>query len=177
MALAVILSSLVAAFGYLMVAGDGFHRRLAGQLIGEVLDSRVSLIGNFSFDLGLEPTFVATGIRIENPPWAGDPELGWVDRLEVQLSLIPLLSGVILVPRLYLEGVGLALEVNAEGERNWQSAGGKEKTEWSQDRPNPFVPLFDSVTVKNLAVTYTDRRSLVAGHQGVYPWLVHLDRR
>lgn len=159
LALAVLLSSLVVAFGYFMVAGDDFHRRLAGQLIGEIFDKRVSLVGTFSFDVGLEPTFVATGIRIENPPWAGDPELGRVDRLEVQVSLVPLLSGVILVPHLFLEGVRLALEVNAEGESNWGPAVGEEKTQRSQDRRDPFIPLFDSVTVRNLAVIYTDRRS------------------
>ncbi|MEE8164017.1 MAG: AsmA family protein, partial [Myxococcota bacterium] len=114
--------------------------------------------GNFSFDVGLEPTFVATGIRIENPPWADDPELGRVDRLEVQISLVPLLSGVILVPRLFLEGVELELDVNAEGESNWELTKEKEIIE-SQDRPDPIVPLFDSVTVRNLVVTFTDRRS------------------
>ncbi len=51
--LAVLLSSLVVAVGYLMVASDDFYRRLAGQLIGEMLDNRIWLVGTFSFDVGL----------------------------------------------------------------------------------------------------------------------------
>ena len=107
---------------FLTAVGDTFYRRLARQVVEQAIDHDVWVDGKFSLDLGMEPTLVVTGLRVENAPWAQSDELARIDRIEVQVALQPLLSGIVLVPRLILEGVRLDFETAPDGRRNWAAA-------------------------------------------------------
>ncbi len=112
----------VSAVAFLALAGDDFYRRTGGYLLESVLDREVRLEGTFAVTLGLEPTLVVTDISVANAPWAEKAEMARVERLEVQVALIPLFSGVVVIPRLVVGGATVDLEIAADGRGNWESA-------------------------------------------------------
>jgi uncharacterized protein involved in outer membrane biogenesis len=144
----------VAAVAFMALAGEDFYRRTGVYLLESALDRNVRLDGTFAVTLDLEPTLVVTDISIANAPWAEKAEMVRVERLEVQVELVPLFSGVVVIPRLVVGGATVDLEIAADGRGNWESA----KPEGG-DRKNLFSPLVKVLSVENVAIGYTDRRS------------------
>ncbi len=68
--------------------------------------------------------FPAIAISVEdvgfsNAPGAVAPEMATIERLDVALQILPLISGEIAVDRFILERPVISLEVDAEGKPNW----------------------------------------------------------
>jgi AsmA protein len=59
-------------------------------------------------------------VGFANAPGASTPEMATIDRLDVALQLLPLLSGEVAIDRFILEKPVINLEVDAEGKPNWQ---------------------------------------------------------
>ncbi len=144
------------AIVFLKIADDDFYRGVMRDLIEGQIDRKIRADGSFSFDVGLQPTLIVTDLWIENAPWTETREMVRVDRAEIQIALPPLLSGILLVPRLVLEGVRLDLETGPQGQGNWEiaEAGGDR-------RPGPrsqgaFYPLFEFVSLKDVTITYRE---------------------
>jgi uncharacterized protein involved in outer membrane biogenesis len=149
-ALGLLLLSATVIVAFLAIAGDGFYRWAATQLLENALDRQVHVDGTFSFDVGLEPSLMVTDVWVENAPWAEKDEMARVERVEVQIVLKPLFSGIVQVPRLVVEGLTLELERGPDGAGNWQmaKAGGKGGEAAGQ-----------KVSLKDVAITYRDRQS------------------
>ncbi len=145
---------LAAAVAFLSFAGDAFYRRAGQSLLESAFDRKVELGGTFTLSLGLEPTLVVTDVSVANAPWAEKTEMARVDRLEVQVELVPLFSGDVVIPRLEVGGVTVDLEIATDGRGNWESAEPQ-----SDDRTNPFSPLIKALSVENVTIGYTDRRN------------------
>lgn len=94
--LGVALLTVFAAVIFLAAAGDDFYRWALQQAIEGSLDRQIVVDGSFSFDVGLEPTLIVTDVWIENAPWASSKEIARAQRVEVQIALRPLFSGIVL---------------------------------------------------------------------------------
>jgi len=72
--------------------------------------------------LSLLPTLAVSveDVGFSNAPGATTPEMATVDRLDVALQILPLLSGEVAIDRFVLEQPVINLEVDAEGRPNWQ---------------------------------------------------------
>ena len=155
--LGLILLSAAGVAVFLVVAGDDFYRWAAEGLLEDALDRKVEIDGSFSLDLGLEPTLVVTDLWIGNATWAEKPEMVRVKHVEVQVALKPLLSGIVQVPRLVVEGLTLDLETGPDGAGNWEIASSEdEKTAVREDL---FYPLFEFISLKDVVIAYRDRKS------------------
>jgi hypothetical protein len=157
--LGLLLFSVAIIAAFLAIAGDGFYRWAAGQLLEGSIDRTIHVDGTFSFDVGLEPTLIVTDIWLENAPWAQKAEMARIDRAEVQVALKPLFSGIVRLPRLVVEGLTLDLETDADGAGNWQIAKGGGEGAETAGRQNLFYPLFEFISLKDIAITYRDRQS------------------
>jgi len=81
------------------------------------------LIGGIAFKLSLEPKLVATDITLGNAPWAKAPAMISAKTVEAQVALLPLLRRRFETVRLkFIEPV-IALETDAQGQRNWDFGG------------------------------------------------------
>lgn len=78
--------------------------------------------GPVGFRLSLFPTIAAENVTFQNARWGSRPLLAQAKRVEVQIALLPLLTGDIVIRRLELVQPDVLLEVNAKGERNWDLA-------------------------------------------------------
>ncbi|WP_340117599.1 AsmA family protein [Pelagibius sp. 7325] len=72
--------------------------------------------------LSLLPTLAVSveNVGFANAPGATTPEMATIDRLDVALQILPLLSGEVAIDRFVLEQPVINLEVDAEGRPNWQ---------------------------------------------------------
>jgi AsmA protein len=62
------------------------------------------------------------GVSFANPPGFSRPEMATLERLDVEVALIPLLSHRVEIDRLVLVKPDIILETNAQGQPNWQFA-------------------------------------------------------
>jgi uncharacterized protein involved in outer membrane biogenesis len=67
----------------------------------------------------VHPRIRAERIRFSNPAWAADDQLLTAEALEASVSLLPLLSGRVVVPQAHLERPVLSLEQDAQGRKSW----------------------------------------------------------
>ncbi len=157
---ALVVLTLGFLLAFLAMASDDFYRRVAKQLLEQVIDRQVRLDGTFSMDIGMEPTLVVTDLWLENAPWAETTEMARLDRVEVQVALQPLLSGVVLIRRVVVEGLTLDLETARDGRVNWDIATpSRHEEEPETDAGDTRFPLVESISLKNISLTHTDRRS------------------
>ncbi|HSO08094.1 MAG TPA: AsmA family protein, partial [Pelomicrobium sp.] len=78
--------------------------------------------GPVGFRLSLFPTVAAENVSFQNARWGSRPLMAEAKRVEVQVALLPLLTGDIVIRRLELVAPDVLLEVNAKGEKNWAFA-------------------------------------------------------
>lgn len=80
--------------------------------------------GRLATRISLTPAVVMEDVRFANASWAATPEMATMRRLEVEVALLPLLSGDIEIKRLVMVEPSLHLERNAEGKANWDFGAG-----------------------------------------------------
>jgi AsmA family protein len=67
----------------------------------------------------LTPRASLQGLVIGNPPWETTRPMARIEKLDVQLKLLPLLKGDVILPRLELTRPDVALRRDAQGRANW----------------------------------------------------------
>jgi uncharacterized protein involved in outer membrane biogenesis len=71
--------------------------------------------------LGFFPRIAVSAeqVSLSNAAWAKKPQMASLEKVALEISLLPLLSGRIEVSSIQLAGLTLNLETNAKGEGNW----------------------------------------------------------
>ena len=156
--LGVPLSALAAAIIFLALAGDDFYRWAMRQAIEGAIDREVRVDGTFSLDLGWQPTLRITDIWIENAAWTGKKEMARAERIEVQVALRPLFSGIVRVPRLVVEGVSVDLEKSADRQANWD-IGSPGRSVGADELEDLVYPLFDFISLTDITANYREQES------------------
>jgi AsmA protein len=80
----------------------------------------LSLNGKIAFKLSLQPTIEARNVAFSNPDGFSRPQMATLDRLQLKLGLLPLLSHRIEIVSLVLIHPDILLETDAAGRPNWQ---------------------------------------------------------
>jgi uncharacterized protein involved in outer membrane biogenesis len=76
--------------------------------------------GPIGLSLSLQPTLEVSEVGFSNPPGFSRPQMATLQRLELQLALIPLLSKRVQIEQLVLQQPDILLETNAQGQSNWK---------------------------------------------------------
>ena len=80
----------------------------------------LTLAGRIRLGLSLQPTLVVSGVSLANPSGFSRPAMATLERLDLKLALIPLLSHRVEIDQLVLVKPDIMLETNAQGRTNWQ---------------------------------------------------------
>jgi uncharacterized protein involved in outer membrane biogenesis len=115
--LAIILG--IAAFIAIRSIDWNEYKGLVADAAREATGRRLDLSGDLSLAIGLRPGIAFNDVSFENADWGSRPDMARIERLIVQLRLIPLFSGHVEVDRIELVGLDLLLETNADGIVNW----------------------------------------------------------
>ena len=84
---------------------------LAKQYTGRDL----TLGGDIELGLSLFPTLVVNDVTFQNSSWGSRPQMAQVERLEVQIDMLPIFRGNIYVSRLTLVKPELLIEIDKTG--------------------------------------------------------------
>jgi uncharacterized protein involved in outer membrane biogenesis len=95
--------------------------------------------------LSLAPHAVAEGVRIGNPPWSKARDMAQIGRLEIALSLSPLLKAQLIVPRVDIRNLNLSLERDATDRANWRFGNTDSRPEPTTAAPK--LPVVRSFTL------------------------------
>jgi len=129
LALAALLLFVAAAGGFavfLATADFSDYKDTIAAQIKQATGRDVRIGGKIDADLlSLSPAVVVNDLSIANTNWGTAKALVRVKRLEVQVSLLPLLSGNINVKRMVAIEPTIFLETDAKGRRNWVFSPGK----------------------------------------------------
>jgi len=93
-----------------------------GQVIDLVEDAtgrKVQIDGDLGFALSLIPTVVVEDVTFSNASWGSKPEMVSLKRFEIEVALLPLITGDIQVNKIILIDPEILLETNKNGIGNW----------------------------------------------------------
>lgn len=78
------------------------------------------LNGRIGLKLSLAPTLQIADVAFSNPPGFSRPQMATLQGLELEVALLPLVTGRLQIDRLVLVKPDILLETNAQGQSNWQ---------------------------------------------------------
>ncbi len=119
--LVLILLLVVIVGGYIFIKTFDFnkYKGYVTELASKELGRELVINGDASIGLSLTPTIVIEDVELANAPWAANPQMVKIEKLEVQFSLLPLLKKQIEISNINLIKPQIFLEVAANGEQNW----------------------------------------------------------
>lgn len=79
---------------------------------------KLTIGGDIDLDIGLTPALVLSDVTFQNAPWGSRPELARIRRFEVQVALLPLLTGNIEIKRFILLEPDILVETDKYGKSN-----------------------------------------------------------
>ncbi len=153
---------IVAIIGIAIVISTFDVNQYKGEITQAVIDAtgrKLVIGGDIGFKISLIPTVVIEDIKFANASWGSKPEMLSLDKFEVQVSLMPLLSGTIQVNRVILLAPEILLETNKKGVGNWvleiEQKEEKDSPPSDSDMSLPAI-VVNEVHIENARITYKD---------------------
>jgi uncharacterized protein involved in outer membrane biogenesis len=121
----------------------------------------LTLSGPLRLGFSLQPTIEARDVALSNPPGFSRPDMMKVDRLDIRLALLPLLSGRVDIGQLVLVHPDVLLETDQQGHTNWLFNPPPAEPPPASTPPEPSTPSAPSssgsrMTIRVSDVTLTD---------------------
>jgi uncharacterized protein involved in outer membrane biogenesis len=163
-AVVVVLVALVAtAVGILMSIDYNQYKPQIAAAVKSATGRDLAIGGDFKLGLSLSPVLSVDNVNLSNAPGGSRPVMINLNKLEVQVELIPLLSKKIKVDRIILDGADILLETDAKSRGNWvfEAPGANATTTTTTTAPaeaggGMSLPEVDTVQIRNSTVTYHD---------------------
>lgn len=134
------------------------YRGLIADQVKQATGRELAIGGDLQLALSLSPTVAVNDVALANAAWGSRPQMATVQRLEMELALLPLLSGEIRVKRLVLVGADILLESDREGRANW--AFGEPAPEAAAPVSGGLrPPTVNDVLVEDSTIVYRDAAS------------------
>ena len=138
--------------------------KAALEATGRVL----TIKGDIDLEIGFTPSLVLTDIALRNVPWGSRPEMVKLRRFEVQVALLPLVSGNIEIKRFILVEPDILIETDKAGKSNLAFEVPKKGTPASEKEeakpPSEGVTrlpalAFNQLEIEKGQLTYRDGKS------------------
>lgn len=158
----VVLVALVAtAVGIIMSIDFNQYKPQIAAAVKSATGRDLAIGGNFKLGISLTPTLAVDNVSLSNMPGGSRPQMISLNKLDVQVELIPLLSKKIKVDRIILEGADILLETDKSGKGNWvfEAPGGGATTTTTAaptEGSGMSLPEVDTLQIRNSSVTYRD---------------------
>ena len=118
------MAIVLATMGVLVIAAVLFFpwnllRGPIASYFGHELGRPVAIAGDLNVKLGWTPRIQVDDVSIGNAAWSKDPQMVHVQRMNLRVELLSLLTGVPVVPAVELVEPQVLLEKNSDGAANW----------------------------------------------------------
>ena len=130
----------------------------------EATGRKLVLGGDIDLKIGLSPALVVQDVRFANAEWGSRDNMASIERFEIQVALLPLISGDVEVKRLVAVRPDILVETSSSGQSNLVmkpkgQAGKKTPSEpEGQGAGLPVVTVYD-LQVQDASLTYKDGRT------------------
>ena len=84
------------------------YKSYASEIVENQLGRKLAINGNASLGISLIPTVIVEDVELANAPWAANPQMVKIQKLELKFALLPLLKKLILAARLKILALLLA---------------------------------------------------------------------
>lgn len=119
---------IVAVIAFLVIFDWNWLRGPVSRVASSLLHREVRIDGDLDVHpWSFTPRVEANRIYVGNPPWAGKQPMGVVDRLTVQVKVLPLLKGEVVLPLLQVSHPNVGLVREVDGRNNWTFGDGKQR--------------------------------------------------
>ena len=123
----------------------------------------LALGGHIDLKIGLPPTLEVNNVTFQNAAWGSQPQMVQLQKLQVKISILPLVRGGIHVNRLILIEPKFLLEFDKSGKSNLdfdvpKQTKSQEPAEKADDEGQTSLEL-EEVEIKKGIITYTDHRT------------------
>lgn len=128
----------------------------------------LTISGPITLQRSLSPVISVSDVSYANAEWGAWPEMVGLERLELEVALLPLLSGDLQVRRLILVRPTILLETDAQGRGNWVLLEDQSPAEARTPSDGAFsiAPWFNEIAIRDGRAIYRDgpsgRETLVA---------------
>ena len=160
----VVAAAAVIVAVYAVLANLDFEdlRVLAQDQVRETTGRELVIAGDVDLKISLDPAITMEQVTFANAPWGSREAMMTVKRFELEVRLLPLLSGDIVVKRLVVVQPDILLETNAEGLGNWvfdEAAATQETSPASGSGGLTSLPTFNKLLLRDGQGTYIDGES------------------
>ena len=132
------------------------YRELLAERASRAIGVAVTFDGPLNLDLSLQPRLFAEQIRIANPQWASRRYLLQAERVEIEISLLPLFKGNVNIPSVQLTNLDLLLEEGPNNSRNWvfKKHSQSKESHNPKSAPSSAIPTIELLIIKNSSIGY-----------------------
>lgn len=152
----------VAGIGIVAVISTLDVNQYKGELIKAVEQAtgrELQIGSDLQLALSLIPTVVVENVKFSNASWGSKPEMVSLNKFEIEIALLPLLSGSVQVNRLILLEPDILLEINKKGLANWEFTGKKTaETASPASESEAALPtiIINEIHIENAKILYKD---------------------
>ena len=157
-AVAILLVVFVGAlYAFLSLYDFNKFKPMIAKAVKDATGRELSIAGNIEFELGIRPTLVAERVSFQNAAWSSTPKLAQIQRLEVQIAVLPIITGKFDFAHLVLVEPRVIVEFDPTGTSNFAFDTGADQTDDSEIPPPPLI--FSDVRIEKGLFTYRDGQS------------------
>ncbi len=156
----------VAVAGYVALSSMDLeeYRDVIQAKAKEATGRDLTIAGPIDLAVSLTPAVTVEDVTFANADWGSRPEMVRMKRFEIEVALMPLISGEIQVNRFILVEPDILIETNAEGAGNWELALGGAAAEGQPGTPDDggaglALKSIGEVRIENGQLTYKDGAS------------------
>ena len=157
----------VGVTGYALLASFDVeqYRGLIQAEVKKATGRDLTLDGPVDLRVSLTPAITAERVSFSNAEWGSRPNMATVDRFEIEVALMPLLSSQVQVKRLVLVEPDILVETDAEGRSNLDfgpaapEEAPPEGEPAKRELPAELQISVDSISIENGRLTYRDGAS------------------
>lgn len=136
------IAGLIAATLSWVVSVDHQHLRdEAENMLGEVLGRDVSIDGELHLLLGRKIELSVSKLRLAAPDWSEHDDLLQLENLSATVDSRSLLSEVIVIDSLTIDGLSVFLQENADGQNNWTFEAADSEIAPDESSERPSIPV------------------------------------
>jgi uncharacterized protein involved in outer membrane biogenesis len=157
-----IIAIMVAAYVILSTYDYNKFKPHIAKTVEDATGRKLTLAGDIDLDVGLSPTLVVEDVSFQNATWGSRPELAKLERVEIQIELLPLILKRIALKRIILVSPDILIETDSSGKSNldFEAQDGRESQEHKDKRKARFpkVALLQAF-IKDSLITFKDGNS------------------
>jgi uncharacterized protein involved in outer membrane biogenesis len=149
----IIVILIAAVYGYLNTYDYNRLKPLVARRVEEATGRKLTLGGTVNLAIGFSPALVVTQVALANVSWGSQPQMIEIEKLQVQVRLLPLLLKNVEVKHIHLAGVKVLLETGPDNRNNWDFMAGNNSA-GSSGALMPTALSVDQLGIENLQLAF-----------------------